>query len=170
MRHVVPSVSSTVSLGGLATCHCVQHRIRKSMSAIFARPPTFSVTSQRARKALSFACMLIVTCLVIGIGRSGAYTANSPLGYWMGVVGGSLMLLLLLYPLSKRARALRELMPLRYWFALHMFLGIFGPVLVLLHSTLRLHSLNATVAFWSMVIVASKIGRASCRERVCQYV
>src|SRR3546814_2108034 len=55
---------------------------------------------------------------------------------------------LLLYPLSKRARALRELMPLRYWFALHMFMGIFGPVLVLLHSTLRLHSLNATVAFW----------------------
>src|SRR3546814_18634058 len=52
-------------------------------------------------------------------------------------------------------------MPLRYWFALHMFMGIFGPVLVLLHSTLRLHSLNATVAFWSMVIVASSgvVGR-----------
>src|SRR3546814_11368925 len=62
---------------------------------------------------------------------------------------------LLLYPLSKRARALRELMPLRSWIALHLFMGIFGPVLVLLHSTLRLHSLNATVAFWSMVIVAS---------------
>src|SRR3546814_16284634 len=47
------------------------------------------------------------------------------------------------------------------WFALHMFMGIFGPVLVLLHSTLRLHSLNATVAFWSMVIVASSgvVGR-----------
>lgn len=131
------------------------------MSAIFARPSTLAVTSARTRKALSVACVLVVACLVIGIGRSGAYTANSPLGYWMGVVGGSLMLVLLLYPLSKRARALREVMPLRYWFALHMFMGIFGPVLVLLHSTLRLHSLNATVAFWSMVIVASSgvVGR-----------
>lgn len=132
------------------------------MSAIPAPPPTLATpVSPRARALLNFVCGLAIVCLVVGVARSGVYTAKSSLGYWMGVAGGSLMLVLLLYPLSKRARAMRELMPVRYWFALHMFMGIFGPLLVIMHSTLRLNSFNAAVAFWSMVIVASSglVGR-----------
>jgi hypothetical protein len=131
------------------------------MSAVPAPPPSLVTISPHVRKALMCVCTLGVACLVVGIARSGVYTAQSLLGYWMGVVGGSFMLVLLLYPLSKRARAMREFMPVRYWFALHMFMGIFGPVLVIMHSTLRLNSFNAAVAFWSMVIVASSglVGR-----------
>lgn len=126
------------------------------MSAIPAPPPTLAAPiSPRVRALLKFVCALAAACLVVGIARSGVYTAQSSLGYWMGVLGGSFMLVLLLYPLSKRARAMRELMPVRYWFALHMVMGIFGPVLVIMHSTLRLNSFNAAIAFWSMVIVAS---------------
>lgn len=131
------------------------------MSAIPAASPSLPVVPPRARSILVVVLVTACACLVVGIARSGAYSAKSSLGYWMGVVGGSMMLVLLLYPLSKRARSLREMMPIRHWFALHMVMGILGPVLVLLHCTLRIGSFNAAVAFWSMLIVAGSglIGR-----------
>jgi hypothetical protein len=81
-------------------------------------------------------------------------TPESGVGYWLGIVGGSLMLLLLLYPLRKRVRSLRGLGTVAYWFRAHMILGIFGPVLVLLHANFRLGSINSNVALAAMLIVA----------------
>jgi hypothetical protein len=69
-------------------------------------------------------------------------------------VGGSLMLLLLLYPLRKRVRSLRALGTVAFWFRTHMILGIFGPVLVLLHANFRLGSINSNVALAAMLVVA----------------
>jgi hypothetical protein len=130
------------------------------MSAV---PTSISPTRRGAHSQLMLrvSIALVAVTGIVLIARSGVYDAASPLGYWMGVVGGSLMLLLLLYPLSKRAQALRNAMPVRYWFAMHMAMGVVGPALVLLHCTLRIGSLNAAVAFWSMVVVASSgfIGR-----------
>lgn len=130
------------------------------MSALIA-PALVPAAKTRSRHTLSFVLLFMALCLVLLIARSGVYTANSDLGYWMGVGGGSLMLILLLYPLSKRAQALRKVMPVRLWFAMHMIMGVLGPVLILLHCTLRTGSLNAAVALWSMVVVASSgfIGR-----------
>jgi hypothetical protein len=93
--------------------------------------------------------------LVAVLARSDLYTSGEGVGYAMGIVGGVAMLILLLYPLRKRVRGLAFLGRLRDWFAAHMLLGIFGPVLILLHSTLRLGSMNAKVAFWCMVVVAT---------------
>ena len=42
----------------------------------------------------------------------------------------------------------------KFWFRFHMFLGIAGPVLIILHSGYRLGSLNGAVAFFCMLIVA----------------
>lgn len=94
-------------------------------------------------------------------GRIKFYTPGSDLGYYMGLVGSIFMALLLLYPLRKRLRILQRGGDLRYWFRLHMFLGIAGPVLVMFHSTLQVGSLNAAVAFYSMILVAGSgiIGR-----------
>jgi hypothetical protein len=87
-------------------------------------------------------------------GRMKLYTPGSDPGYYMGLAGSVMMLLLLLYPLRKRIGFLRRAGDLRYWFRLHMFLGVAGPVLVMFHSTLHVGSLNAAVAFYSMVLVA----------------
>ncbi|HKW36255.1 MAG TPA: hypothetical protein VJO54_00430 [Burkholderiales bacterium] len=94
-------------------------------------------------------------------GRAELYTPGSDLGYDLGLVGSIFMLVLLLYPLRKRARFLQRAGELRHWFKVHMFLGIAGPVLILYHSTLKVGSLNAAVAFYSMLIVAGSgiIGR-----------
>ncbi len=83
------------------------------------------------------------------------------LGYWLGIVGGSMMLVLLLYPLRKRIRALRFLGGTQQWFRMHMILGVLGPVLVLFHSNFQLGSFNSRVALYCMLLVAGSgvIGR-----------
>ena len=89
------------------------------------------------------------------------YKPGVGFGYYLGLVGGVMMLLMLLYPVRKHLRFARNWGPLRYWFMLHMIFGIGGPVLVLFHSTFHVRSLNAGVALYSMLLVAASgiIGR-----------
>jgi hypothetical protein len=82
------------------------------------------------------------------------WTPENGWGYWMGIVGGSMMLLLLLYPLRKRLRFMSKWLSVKFWFRLHMVFGVLGPVLIMMHSSYRLGSLNGRVAFFSMLIVA----------------
>ena len=88
-------------------------------------------------------------------------TAESGTGYALGIIGGSLMLLLLLYPLRKHARFMRRLGPVRYWFRTHMLFGILGPVCILFHCGFSLGSLNSNVALFCMILIASSglVGR-----------
>lgn len=93
--------------------------------------------------------------------KVGRWTPSSDLGYALGLAGGIAMLLLFLYPLRKRMRFAQRLGPTRRWFALHMLLGVAGPLLIVLHSRLEFGSLNALVAFASMALVATSglVGR-----------
>jgi hypothetical protein len=75
-------------------------------------------------------------------------------GYWLGIVGATLMLLLLLYPLRKRMRASGLLGSVALWFRLHMILGLIGPLLILFHANFQLGSLNSNVAMAAMLLVA----------------
>lgn len=88
-------------------------------------------------------------------------TAEHGLGYVLGIVGALAMLMLLLYPLRKRLRAMRVLGPVSGWFRAHMLLGVIGPVLVLYHANFSLGSLNSNVALAAMLTVAASglIGR-----------
>lgn len=88
-------------------------------------------------------------------------TAESGPGYLLGIIGGVMMLLLLIYPLRKRKRSLRWLGATKHWFRLHMILGILGPVLILFHANFALGSLNSRVALISMLLVVGSglIGR-----------
>jgi hypothetical protein len=83
------------------------------------------------------------------------------LGYWLGIIGGSMMILLLVYSARKRAPWLRWLGGIPAWFEIHMALGVTGPVLVLFHANFKLGATNSNVALISMLLVASSgvIGR-----------
>ncbi len=82
------------------------------------------------------------------------WIAESGWGYWFGIVGGSLMLLLLLYPMRKRLSFMSKWLTVKFWFRLHMVFGVLGPVLIMMHSSFHLGSLNGRVALFSMLIVA----------------
>ncbi len=75
------------------------------------------------------------------------------LGHSLGIIGSTMMVLMLAYSLRKRWRWLSRFGTLRQWLNVHMFFGIIGPLLVVLHSTFRVHGLVA-LSFWSMIIVA----------------
>jgi hypothetical protein len=82
-------------------------------------------------------------------------------GYWLGIIGGVLMLSLLLYPLRKRVRTLHRLGSTRSWFSMHMVLGLVGPLLILYHCNFQLGSFNSRVALYCMLLVAGSgiVGR-----------
>lgn len=88
-------------------------------------------------------------------------TPESGLGYWLGIIGGSMMLALLLYPLRKRLRFLHILGPTRHWFRMHMAFGLVGPLLILYHCNFQLGSVNSKVALYCMLLVAGSgiVGR-----------
>ena len=83
------------------------------------------------------------------------------LGYWLGVVGASLMGILLLYPLRKRLRFMRMLGATRHWFRMHMAFGVLGPVLILYHCNFSLGSTNSNIALACTLLVAASglVGR-----------
>ncbi len=82
------------------------------------------------------------------------FKSGDDTGYWIGVVGSVMMLLLLTYPLRKYVKFAHNWGSIRVWFWLHIILGVLGPLLILLHSNFNTHSMNAAVAFYSMIIVA----------------
>jgi hypothetical protein len=110
----------------------------------------------RAPSRTGSLAILLVPILVLSfmVSRTGLYTPGVGVGYLLGVLGGTFMLLLLLYPLRKRLRVMRNLGATRHWFAVHMLLGITGPLFILMHSTYRIGSINAAVALSSMLLVA----------------
>jgi hypothetical protein len=93
--------------------------------------------------------------------EEGYLTPDAGLGYWLGIVGASAMLLLLMYPLRKRMPSLRHFGSVTGWFRLHMILGLVGPALILFHCNFKLGSLNSNVALFSMLTVATSglVGR-----------
>ena len=93
--------------------------------------------------------------------RFDLLTAESGLGYVLGIAGASFILLLLIYPLRKRYRILQRLGCIRSWFRLHMIMGVLGPVFIIFHANFQTGSLNSTVALYAMLLVAASglVGR-----------
>ncbi len=83
------------------------------------------------------------------------------LGYWLGIIGGSLMLLLIVYPSGKKSTLLRRFGLVKHWFRIHMIIGLVGPALILYHCNFSVHALNSKVALYSMlaVTVSGLVGR-----------
>jgi hypothetical protein len=88
-------------------------------------------------------------------------TPRSGMGYLLGIVGGSSMLVLLLYPARSRWRWLSFMGSVKAWFHAHMVLGLIGPILILYHSDFSLGATNSNVALFCMLIVSGSglIGR-----------
>jgi hypothetical protein len=82
------------------------------------------------------------------------------LGHGFGVLGSLLMLLMLLYSLRKRWSLLARVGHVSHWLKIHIYFGIVGPLLIVLHSAFKVQGLIA-VSFWSMVAVAASgiVGR-----------
>jgi hypothetical protein len=99
-------------------------------------------------------CVLAAIAFGIRLPTSDYLSPQSGLGYALGIAGGSLMLLLLLYPVRKRLPHAHFMGSTRGWFQLHMALGILGPALILFHSNFSLGATNSNVALVCMLVVS----------------
>ncbi len=88
-------------------------------------------------------------------------TPKRGIGYALGIIGGSLMLLLFLYSARKRIPWLKFMGPTAGWFRYHMVLGIVGPLCILYHANFGLGATNSNIALFCMLIVAGSglVGR-----------
>ncbi|MDH3419745.1 MAG: hypothetical protein OEQ25_02260 [Gammaproteobacteria bacterium] len=126
-----------------------------------ARPEHFESWYARHAAALGYALAALVV-LVGWLGRQERHiVADTGIGYWLGILGASLMGLVLLYPVRKRVRLLHRLGSTKSWFRAHMILGVIGPVLILYHCNFALGSLNSRVALFCTLLVAGSglVGR-----------
>ena len=117
-----------------------------------------------SRPSITFFTLACFIALYFGWSIRDEYliTAESGLGYALGIIGGSLMLFLLFYPLRKRFNnSTLFVISTKNWFKLHIMLGLIGPILILYHSNFSLGSTNSNVALGSMLLMVSSglIGR-----------
>ncbi len=93
------------------------------------------------------------------------FKPGGTLGLRFGIAGAAMMTLMLAYTLRKRWYSLRHLGPVRMWLDYHIFLGICGPLFIILHSSFKAQGL-VSLSFWSMVAVAlsGALGRYLYRQ------
>lgn len=120
----------------------------------------------RAIQGVSPMLLFAAACLLLALlgmqaGLERFITPEKGLGYTLGILGGSAMLLLLIYPARKRLAWLAPIGSVKAWFQIHMVLGIVGPLLVLFHSNFSTGATNSNVALVCMLVVSGSglIGR-----------
>jgi len=102
----------------------------------------------------------IVYLLMVAIYR-GAPAASGFYGHAMGVLGFILMLMTeVLYTLRKRVTNIARWGRMASWLEFHIFTGLVGPYLVLLHTSWKFNGLAGVLSLLTLMIVVSGfIGR-----------
>lgn len=128
-----------------------------------ARPATDTTPRRRLITSGRLSFVLVSLLLIFGwCAQTERYiTPSRGVGYALGILGASLMLVLLAYSLRKRWKRLEFLGSTPSWFKFHMVLGIAGPVCILYHANFSTGATNSNVALFSMLAVAGSgvIGR-----------
>lgn len=111
---------------------------------------------------VAFIAILIITILYlfIVITLEGIPAASEFFGHSLGILGFTLMVMTeTLYTLRKRSRSARW-GRMASWLQSHIFTGLVGPYLVLLHSSWKFNGLAGVVMLMTGIVVASGfIGR-----------
>lgn len=111
---------------------------------------------------LAFLAMVAITGLygLVFFGTREIPPAGELFGHGIGVVGFLFMLMTeTLYSLRKRSRSVKW-GRMSNWLQLHIFTGIVGPYMVLLHTAWKFNGLaGVTTLFTVIIVVSGFIGR-----------
>jgi len=110
--------------------------------------------------ALAFAAFITGVYILVAYLMRGIPPASELFGHSLGILGFILMLMTeTLYSLRKRSRSVRW-GKMSIWLQFHIFTGIVGPYMVLLHTSWKFHGLAGVTTLLTVVIVISGfIGR-----------
>jgi hypothetical protein len=103
----------------------------------------------------ALAAVVLVTLVYVVVAWKGAPGPGTFLGHGLGILGFLLMLATeTLYSIRKRVRRFNY-GPTGQWLRFHVFTGIVGPYLVLLHTAGKLHGLAGVLTFVTVLVVLS---------------
>jgi hypothetical protein len=108
---------------------------------------------------LAFIAVISITLmyLFIVITFGGIPGASDLFGHGIGIIGFTLMLMTeTLYSIRKRSRSARW-GRMANWLQFHIFTGLVGPYMVLLHTSWKFNGLAGLVMLFTMIIVASGV-------------
>ena len=108
---------------------------------------------------LSFFAILFITLVYIFvvISKGSVPAAGEFFGHSLGIAGFTLMVMTeTLYSARKRSRSARW-GSMSTWLKIHIFTGLVGPYMVLLHSSWKFNGLAGIVMLLTVIIVASGI-------------
>lgn len=83
----------------------------------------------------------------------GALKPGGIWGHGLGIIGTTMVLLLLLYSLRKRQKLGLRFGPLSRWLDVHILFGVIGPLLITLHTAMKFSGI-VSISYFSMVLVA----------------
>ena len=105
----------------------------------------------------ALAAMIGLTLVYVPIATQGIPRASGVLGHGLGILGFLLMLSTeTLYSLRKRARG-KAIGRMSTWLQIHIFTGLVGPFMVLLHSAWKFNGLAGVLMLMTIIIVLSGI-------------
>jgi hypothetical protein len=112
-----------------------------------------------------FTALFALVAGAIGYGWSirdqELFSPKDGAGYYLGIAGGVMLLLLLHYSARKRLGFMHRWGRLPSWLNAHIALGLLGPTAILYHCNFHLGAVNSNVALASMLTVMSSgfVGR-----------
>lgn len=84
-----------------------------------------------------------------------SYKPGGFIGHGLGMLGGSLALLVFLYPVRKKWRRLYKIGKLENWFYFHIAMGISASLIILIHSAFKFKDMIASLSYAVMIAVFS---------------
>ncbi|MBR0551000.1 hypothetical protein [Stakelama marina] len=142
-------------LAGTGDLECRSLPAELSSADIAQNPPVGSARSPE-RSVWPWVIGITVTAFIAfgyAVRKRLPFDPGYGWGYWLGIIGSVMMLVLLIYPAKKWYKR-RVPGSVGFWFRFHMILGLLGPVAVLYHSRFSADAFNSTLALYAMLIVA----------------
>lgn len=132
----------------------------KRATTSFVRREDFASTGETAVRPyeleMSFFFLIVLSGIYIAYAILTTPRGGHPFGNWLGIVGTLLMIMTeTAYSLRKRTALLNWAGPVRYWLSLHIFTGIVGPFMVLMHTGLQFRGLAGISVLLSLIVVGS---------------
>ena len=139
--------------------------MRSKLSTTFSRRQQFISPAESTVKPyeleLSILFVFVLSGVYIAYDLLAIPRGGHPFGHSLGIVGTLLMVLTeVMYSVRKRTSLLNWAGPVRYWLSFHIFTGIVGPFMVLMHTGLQFRGLAGISFILTLIVVGSGfIGR-----------
>ncbi len=120
-------------------------------------PPTITTRAWPVELTWVAVAIVIATGLYLAVARDGLPAASGLVGHGIGILGFLLMLVAEIAYTWRKQPERTGPGPLRRWMQAHVFAGIVGPYLVLLHTAFEFRGLAGVLTLAMLVVVASGI-------------